>query len=319
MTAARPVASYCIGAVLCFIVAFHAVTITHELAGHGLAAVLAGQRITDVFISWLGGSGLVMWEGEPFAGWPGRMTEWAGILATLATGGVAWLVWMKYRHTGWPAVLLWITALCMFASGFWYMADGLHRGYGDMRTTAAALAPTGLLAPLVWAAMLLHGTVLYFLARRVIFIQARWLEIGSPAGHWVVALLILGGGGGLVGLANLAESRIRNDREHAALMKPEAVRLAEADMAREARERLRAGRPPLTAPERLAGTASRIRGHQPWPLIWAHLPILLLAAVMGTVQGIRFWPDRQLPVRPPVWLWCAAAGSIGLSGLISLL
>src|SRR5258706_2376268 len=86
---------------LSFFIAFHIVTITHEMLGHGLTAVLFGGSINEVYMSWMGASGYVHTTLEGTSAWQDFLFQWSGILVTLF---LAFLLWQRQTLFVWTCV-----------------------------------------------------------------------------------------------------------------------------------------------------------------------------------------------------------------------
>jgi len=321
-TTAKIIKNYILGTILCFIIAFHVVTIVHELCGHGLAAILLGGRIDDVYISWMGGSGYVHpdFRGAAVDDVGAALYEWAGILVTLVFGAAVWLIWDRFfRDTIWSGMLLWITALSSFTSGLGYIVLGLHYGYGDMAATATVLKKLHLCSVSVFAAMAVHAAVMYMLCRPVPYMQRKWLQLPHWWQHMITAVLVIGAGAGTSAVLNYAEGLFHENEMYTRIMRTEAVRRAEelADARNVQRES--EGLEPMTDREKGSLVSSQAEEYSPWPVYWIYFPLLLLAAALGVRRGNERSPELQRPSRIPFWLWCLAAASIAASPLVSAL
>lgn len=321
-TTHKIIKNYILGTILCFIIAFHTVTVIHELCGHGLAAVLLGGRIDNVYISWMGGSGYVHADfgSTGITGPETALFEWAGILAALVFGAAAWLVWHRFfRDTIWSGMLLWIIALSSCTSGLGYIVLGLHYGYGDMASTASLLKRRHLCTVSVFAAMAVHAAVMYMLCRPVPYIQRKWLQLPHWWQHMITALLVMGAGAGTSAVLNYAESCFCKNEMHTCIMRTEAVRRAEEVADTRNVQRESHGLEPMTDTEKESLVNSQAEEYSPWAVYWIYFPLLLCAAALGIRRGNERSPELQRPSRIPFWLWVLAAASITACPLLSAL
>lgn len=312
----RAARNYALGAFLCFSIVFHAVTIIHELIGHGLAAVLMGGTLTDIYISWMGASGSVSWTGVAHGS---QLITWAGIMATGITGMAAWLIWKNwFRYTLWDGMLVWLLSFGLLTSSCGYMILGLHYGYGDMAAAADVLRTRNLLAPAVWGLIMGHAAVVFLLSRPVVIQQYKWFRLEDWRKHAFIAVVILGSAAAGIALLNRTEDILAAKQEYKTVMRDRADREAETVVADLKRARAAEGKPmpALEAEARFEAAARELR---PWPILWGYIPILLAASLAGIRAGRSISSELERPLRVPLWLWLATAAGIAGSGLLSLM
>ncbi|MFC1581948.1 hypothetical protein ACFL4W_00275 [Planctomycetota bacterium] len=205
----------------------------------------------------------------------------------------------------------------MIMSALGYTVLGLHYIYSDTRMTALWLQAHYMQGLAVWAAMFMHAALLWFVCRHLIYIQSKWFDIKSAAGHIFLALLILGGSAGSVAGLNRIETFTRERAEHAEIMKKESRRKAEIAVARTNVQRKQEGKPTLTNNQRKQAVQKKTKELEPWPILWIYIPLLLIGAFAGAYRGNMDRPEIRRPSIIPLWLWLAAAGSVVLSGILS--
>ena len=321
-TQTKIIKNYLTGSFLCFLIGFHAVTVIHECAGHGLSVILLGGKIEDIYISWMGGSGYLHGDlGEAvLTPWKLALFEWAGIVMTLVFGAAVWFVWSRYfRDTIWSGMLLWITVLSAVTGSFGYIVFGLHYGYGDMVNTARFLRERSLLTLAVFGAMAFHGAIMTGISRQVPYLQHKWLRFESWKLHMVAACLVMGAGAGTVGLLNVAEGALLRPDVHSAIMRTEAMRKAEQQAETRNRQLVQEGKEPMTEEETETFVRKQADQYTPWPVYLVYIPFLFVCIVLGMRKGTETVPELQRPSRIPAWLWLADAGSIAASPFISRL
>jgi hypothetical protein len=262
---------------LFFFLSFHIVTASHEILGHGLAAIFLGGSVDEIHLSWMGASGFVNTTLGDISTGERLLFEWAGILVTFA---LAFLIWRRRN------LFTWILSVCLFSSAVGYSVLGLHFRYGDPREAAQVLDEVHSRVVMIWLFIALHCALFW--------IRGRSLKELRPDTRVAALVMILGTSVGTVALLNVAETHLRTDMKMRVAMSTQT----ELDFMWKRMGDLRAKYGKNIPSDEItnAWSEARQRGREtsPWPIQWVYYPLLFTAvlhSLMGAPRGTRKIPQ----------------------------
>ena len=256
--------------------------VTHELVGHGGAALACDAEIAEVRLYVFAGGWISYQRAAPWT-WPEALVvQLAGIAIELLLAGVAAVAAWRARcaagrsSSGALAVAFGGAALGLVVHAGFYLAAGTYHGVGDGALLYRALGDDR-----IWLALplALAVTAVTFAGARLLAATVRaWLPARSAAGQVAALGLALGlAGGAHAGLAAV-ELAARPSPTYRAIMRPARDQAIDHDLARWAQVEATRGRPP----DRAATTAHRRQLDDDRP---AELPFGLVLGLAIAVAG----------------------------------
>jgi hypothetical protein len=294
--------------------------VLHELIGHGGVATLLGGEISAYHLFLFGG-GWISYEWGAEHGLAASLAvSLGGIVVPVLVAAVALLAARRVRVPIARLALVGLATADLLHAGF-YLAVGTHHGFGDGRLLHAEL---GAAAPaLVWAMVLATAIAGFLLARRLARLAGDWTGASSRRGRAAALIAAALVAGAVHGGLTLAERLVTRDETYGRIMKPEAERRVDRELARLARAARGRGAPLDPAElEAIRAQLARREGRE-LPLAPILIGILVVACGAGTWRGVarRAEPEvREAPSwRDLVPLGAATAAALGLVAVLRAL
>jgi hypothetical protein len=252
--------------------------VLHELVGHGAVATALGGQVS-AYRLFLFGGGWVSYAWGPEHGVAASLAvSMGGVALEVVAATIALLLARRARGPLARLALVGFATADLLHAGF-YLAVGAHHGFGDGRLLRAVL---GAAAPfLVWTVVAATVAAGFVLARRLAVLAGGWTGATTRAGRAGALVAAALAAGALHGGLTLAERAVIRDDTYARIMKPEAERRADREMARLAREARGRGAP-LDPAQLETIRAELARRSRELPLA----PILIVGLVLACGAGV---------------------------------
>ncbi len=243
--------------------------LTHELVGHGGAAVAMGGTVTEVQLFWFAG-GWIRFEatdGELVIALGGIAVEWAVGLA----------LWIGLaRRTSLGGRIARAIGAALILHGAWYLGTGTWHGFGDGVKLHRELGDAKWMVAIPAAMVTVAAG--YLAARWVLGALAATVPGGRRARIAGTAIsLVLAGGLQLA--AALGEVQLRRDTTYAQTMRREPDRLAARELAQWTEQQTRAGEAPSDqARAEMQRNLAQRHAQFPFAVVLAVLTVLAVGA-----------------------------------------
>jgi hypothetical protein len=287
--------------------------VLHELCGHAAVAVALGADVVD-FRLFLFGGGYVVFDGVERLGTAAAMTVFLGGIAVQLGAAAALLVWVRWRPPGSVGRAVGLcAAMLLVGHGGFYLAAGVHHGYGDGRLLHFVLGDARVWLVAAAAVAVVAGT--FVLARSLAANILPWLSPLSRRRQLLrlgaAALLAAGGHAALA----FGEAALASDRTYEEVMVTEATREAARDFEKRLDAERARGVEPSEA-ERDALWREVSRRHRPLPFDRVLLALLALALVAGALWAR---PAAGAPRAAPSWRDLAPVAGACAAALLAVL